>query len=85
MRHEPKRDHFMVAKTSDDDIVMQRVLYKLGLVDTPPEENFDKFIRLATNAVSVPVALVSFVEEDRNRQFFKSQIGLAGHWAEDLR
>ncbi len=68
---------------TDDDIVYNRVLYTLGLVDTPPDECFDKFTRLVSSAVCVPVALVSFVEEERDRQYFKSQIGLQDHWAED--
>lgn len=83
MRYTPERCQFEIPRVPDDEIVIQRVLYALGLVDTPPEESFDKFTRLVTNAVHVPVALVSFVEEDRDRQFFKSQIGLLGHWAED--
>lgn len=83
MQHTPAPGHFNFARADKDEAVMQRVLYKLGLVDAPPEESFDKFTRLVTNALDVPVALVSFVEEDRDRQFFKSQIGLSGHWAED--
>lgn len=83
MQHKPDFRNFSFGHASDDEIVMQRVLYELGLVDFPPEEGFDKFTRLVANAVDVPVALVSFVEEDRDRQFFKSQVGLSGHWAQD--
>ncbi len=54
----------------------------LRLVDSPPEEQFDKFTRLVTAYLKTPVALVSFVEEDRDRQYFKSQIGLSGIWAD---
>ena len=57
------------------------VLVTLHLVDSPMEESFDKFTRLVARFIKVPVALVSFVEEDRDRQFFKSQIGLTGEWA----
>ena len=83
MQHIPEKDHFDFKRVSDDDLVLHRVLYSLGLVDTPPEESFDKFTRLVAVGVNVPVALVSFVEEERDRQFFKSQVGLSGHWAED--
>lgn len=62
--------------------VINRVLDTLQLVDTPPEEAFDKFTRLTARFIKVPVALVSFVEEDRDRQYFKSEIGLTGTWAE---
>src|SRR5213594_4396598 len=44
------------------------------LLDSPPEEAFDRLTRLATAVLRVPVALVSLV--DGNRQFFKSQCGL---------
>lgn len=83
MQHTRTRGHFNIEANSEDEIVVQRVLYALGLVDTPSEEGFDKFTRMAATAVGVPVALVSFVEEERDRQFFKSQIGLSGHWAKD--
>ena len=65
----------------DSDLI-SRVLETLKLVDTPPEEEFDKFTRLAKRMMDVPVALVSFVQEARDRQFFKSQVGLTGKWAE---
>lgn len=60
---------------------IDNVLTTLRLVDTPMEEAFDKFTRLVTRFLKVPVALVSFVEEEKDRQFFKSQIGLTGEWA----
>lgn len=66
-------DHY--SKTVDN------ILTTLRLVDTPMEEAFDKFTRLVTRFLKVPVALVSFVEEEKDRQFFKSQIGLTGEWA----
>lgn len=50
-----------------------------GLLDSPPEEVFDRLTRLATLVTNAPVALVSLV--DRERQFFKSQHGLAEPWA----
>lgn len=53
----------------------------LGLVDAPPEEAFDKFTRLVTQILDVPVAIVSVVQEDLDRQFFKSQIGLPEEYA----
>ncbi len=62
--------------------VVDRVLDTLELVDAPPEEAFDKFTSLVTRFLDVPVALVSFVEEDRDRQYFKSEIGLSSPWKE---
>jgi GAF domain-containing protein len=51
---------------------------RTGLLDTAPEEPFDRFTRLATRMFKAPVALVSIVDSDR--QFFKSAIGLPEPW-----
>lgn len=49
------------------------------LLDTPPEEVFDRLSRLAAALLRAPVALVSLV--DAHRQFFKSCVGLPEPWA----
>ena len=49
-------------------------LQRLGLLDTPPEAAFDRLTRLACRVLRAPVGLVSLV--DRDRQFFKSCVGL---------
>ncbi|MDQ3426875.1 MAG: GAF domain-containing protein, partial [Gemmatimonadota bacterium] len=49
------------------------------LLDTPPEEAFDRLTRMAARLLGAPVALVTLVTDDR--QFFKSAIGLAEPWA----
>jgi hypothetical protein len=54
-------------------------LRRIGLLDTPPEEAFDRLTRLARRLVDAPVALVALVDEDR--QFFKSALGLPEPWA----
>lgn len=43
-------------------------------MDTPPEEDFDRLAGLASRLFDVPIVLVSFVERDR--QFFKTHVGL---------
>ena len=55
-------------------------LRDLGILDTDPEEEFDRFTRLATELLGVPVSVMSLVDADR--QFFKSQAGLSGEVAE---
>jgi formate hydrogenlyase transcriptional activator len=50
-------------------------LRRTGLLDSPPDEAFDRLTRLARAVLRVPVALVSLVDSDR--QFFKSQSGLS--------
>ncbi|MBW0147817.1 PAS domain-containing protein [Marinobacter arenosus] len=47
---------------------------RTGLLDTSPEERFDRFTRMAGKMFDVPIALVTLV--DRNRQWFKSCQGL---------
>lgn len=49
-------------------------LHALNILDTPPEERFDRVTRLAQRMFKVPIALVTLV--DANRQWFKSCIGL---------
>jgi DNA-binding NarL/FixJ family response regulator len=54
-------------------------LTRTDLLDSPPDESFDALTRIAAHLLGVPVALVSLV--DRDRQFFKSQVGLPEPWA----
>src|SRR5271168_1148154 len=49
-------------------------LKSYDILDTPAEEVFNEFARLAASIVGVPVALVSLV--DGNRQWFKAKVGL---------
>lgn len=51
-----------------------QTLRDLDLLDTPPEERFDRITRIARQLFSVPIALVSLVDD--NRQWFKSRQGL---------
>jgi GAF domain-containing protein len=54
-------------------------LHRADLVDTPREEPFDRLARMAAKVVNAPVALVTAV--DRDRQYFKSCLGLPEPWA----
>src|SRR5215207_7764489 len=54
-------------------------LSQLKLFDTPARPAFDRLASLAARVLHAPVALVSFVEEER--QFFGGAIGLAEPWA----
>jgi len=49
-----------------------------GLLDSPPEEAFDRVTELAARLLDVPVVLISLVDADR--QFFKSCVGLGEPW-----
>ena len=49
-------------------------LVKLDVLDTPPEERFDRITRLARRVFDVPISMISLV--DKRRQWFKSKQGL---------
>ena len=49
-------------------------LERARLLDSPPEEPFDRLARFTGQLLDVPVVLMSIV--DRQRQFFKAQVGL---------
>jgi sigma-B regulation protein RsbU (phosphoserine phosphatase) len=49
-------------------------LRALNLLDTPPEERFDRITRLAAEFFQVPIAYVAFIADDR--QWFKSRVGV---------
>ncbi|MEV4769942.1 GAF domain-containing SpoIIE family protein phosphatase [Micromonospora humida] len=55
-----------------------RSLTETGL-DATPDEAFDRFARLVSDLLDVPVALVSLVTE--TRQFFPGAVGLPEPWA----
>jgi PAS domain S-box-containing protein len=54
-------------------------LHATGLLDSLPEESFDRLLHLFRNAIDAPIALVTLVDQDR--QFFKGESGLHEPWA----
>ncbi|MDH5537200.1 MAG: sensor domain-containing diguanylate cyclase [Betaproteobacteria bacterium] len=61
--------------TPQDEHARLETLRSLTILDTPPEERFDRLTRMAKRLFGVPIALVSLVDE--NRQWFKSCYGLS--------
>jgi PAS domain S-box-containing protein len=59
----------------DNEAQRLAALRALNVLDTPPEERFDRITRIAARLMDVPICLVSLV--DANRQWFKSCVGLA--------
>ncbi|HVL06081.1 MAG TPA: response regulator [Acidimicrobiales bacterium] len=50
-----------------------RALHSLGLLDTPPEERFDRVTRTAQRLLGTPIAMITLVDADR--LWFKSRQG----------
>ncbi len=51
-----------------------QVLSQLNILDTPPEERFDRICRQAQEVMGAPATYISLI--DRERQWFKSSRGL---------
>jgi GAF domain-containing protein len=64
----------MLAPLPHNEKERLRALRDLLIMDTAPEERFDRISAFAAKEFDVPIALVSLV--DRDRQWFKSNFGL---------
>jgi GAF domain-containing protein len=51
-----------------------QALQALNIIDSPPDERIELLINSAAHAFNVPICLVTLV--DKNRQWFKSVVGL---------
>lgn len=62
-----------VAATPDNESARLAALYELLILDTPPEERFDKIAAFAAAEFDVPIATITLV--DTERQWFKARVG----------
>ncbi len=53
-------------------------LKRYDLLDTPPEQAFDRITRLAACVLGMPISLVTLLDE--SRQWFKARYGLDSRW-----
>lgn len=64
------------------DATRLAALHRTQLLDTPPEDGFDRLTAMAARLLGVPIAFISLVDD--RRAFLKSQYGLpdflASHW-----
>ncbi len=58
---------------ADDERRLQ-ALREMLILDTPPEERFDRVVRFASEEFDMPMVLVSLV--DAQRQWFKARVGV---------
>ena len=65
----------MPLSSTEYELERLGALFATGLLDTLPEDRFDRITRLAAHCFDVPIALMSLVDE--RRQWFKSRYGLA--------
>jgi diguanylate cyclase (GGDEF)-like protein/PAS domain S-box-containing protein len=64
----------MCASVIECEVARLEVLYQYKILDTDPETEFDNLTQLAAQIGQTPIALISLV--DRERQWFKSKVGL---------
>lgn len=62
------------APLPPDETQRLAALHALLILDTPPEQRFDRITEFAAREFDAPIALISLLDE--NRQWFKSKVGL---------
>jgi GAF domain-containing protein len=62
------------APIPSDDLQRLQALRELLILDTPPEERFDRVTAFAAGEFDVPICVISLVDE--NRQWFKARVGV---------
>lgn len=67
----PVRMNLPISETPDDKRVQK--LRDYNVLDTPPELDFEELAQLVVQLCDVPMAVISFV--DKERQWFKAKIG----------
>jgi diguanylate cyclase (GGDEF)-like protein/PAS domain S-box-containing protein len=63
-----------IAPIPANEIERISALHAAHILDTAPEEIFDRITRLAAHMLGMPIALVTLVDTDR--QWFKSRLGI---------
>ncbi len=59
----------------ENEVQRLQSLYSMKILNTPPEERFDRFTRLAMRLFKVPIGFISMI--DSERQWFKSCYGMS--------
>src|SRR5581483_8143741 len=61
------------SKLLDHEKVRLEEIKRYQIMDTPPEENFDRLVRLASFICGTPTSLMSLLDD--RRQWFKAKVG----------
>ena len=64
----------MVTSVMSGEIARLRKLLDIGILDTPPEPEFDDIVRAAQDACDAPIVVLSLLDD--HRQWFKARIGI---------
>lgn len=64
----------LVPGKPDNEAARIAALYALLILDTPPEQRFDRIVEFAAQEFDVPIALITLLDDDR--QWFKAAIGM---------
>lgn len=67
-------NHQAVPRVGPNEAERLDALRRYHILDTPPEQVFDRITRLASRLFGMPISLVSLLDE--SRQWFKSRRGL---------
>jgi hypothetical protein len=64
----------MIAPLPPDEAERLAALRSYDILDTPPEEAFERIVRLAATTLDMPMVLITLLDE--RRQWFKAGIGV---------
>ena len=64
----------LAAPIPANDAQRLDALRELLILDTPPEERFDRIVQFAAEEFDMPMVLISLVDE--SRQWFKARVGI---------
>ena len=64
----------MKAPQPDDELARHVALRQYHILDTPPEETFDRLTDLAARICGTPMAIINLIDD--SRQWFKAKVGL---------
>jgi GAF domain-containing protein len=65
----------MLVQAHQHENVRLARLRSYGILDTPREFRFDRLVFMAAQIAKTPIALITFVDSDR--QWFKAQVGIS--------